>query len=82
MKTQLELQKARQDFLAVWNMILFGGDLGAIRECPVCGHTEATPKWTKTVETITWTVVCHVCGLQTGLYESEQEAIAAWNIRV
>lgn len=46
--------------------------------CPCCGC--AADAW-YSAQTKRWSVKCYVCGLRTREYDTEQEAIEAWNTR-
>lgn len=49
-----------------------------IKTCPLCG---GEPKIRHHV-TDTYDVKCTVCGCRSGLYDSEPDAVDAWNTRV
>lgn len=49
-----------------------------IKNCPSCGEeSECRP-----TATGMFLVICHECGMRTGLYRTRKEAIEAWNRRV
>jgi len=47
-----------------------------LKSCPCCGSKSA-----HALMLPHWIVTCGNCGMRTGLYETEEQAIAAWNTR-
>lgn len=56
----------------------------AVLPCPCCGGeavTRTTPDW-RTDDQLLAYVICRLCGLQTALRSTTEEALNAWNLRV
>ncbi len=53
--------------------------MNGLKPCPFCGQEDLTVEVTKNNEC--W-IECPNCGVETPLYESTKQAVAAWNRRV
>lgn len=54
--------------------------MAEIKNCPFCG--EKASVWTTYYMGRTWGVICEGCGVRNMNYETEEEAIEAWNRRI
>ena len=54
-----------------------------LKACPFCGHKGEVEQEEQLFETSEewYRVICEACGGSAGWYQSQQEAIAAWNNR-
>lgn len=69
-----------------WNLPLTEGfsldpPPAAIKPCPMCGGNGETYNHMPNAMGYEWRVICRECGAESGIYDTEKDAISAWNRR-